>query len=320
MHQHAPTQAIASTQKAVIYCRVSSVRQRVDGSGLESQEHRCRAYAESKGYVVAAVFPDDISGGGDFMNRPGMVALLSFLDAQPKENFIVIFDDLKRFARDTVFHIKLRQEFRSRSAIVECLNFRFEDTPEGRFSETIVAAQGELEREQNKSQTVQKMKARMEKGYWVFCAPMGLRYEKVAGHGKLLVRNEPLASIIQEATEGFASGRFETQVEVKRLLETQPAFWKDFANGEIRAQKVTDLLTNPLYAGCVERPNWYISLRKGQHEGLVSFETFERIKERRAGKAKAPARKDLNADFPLRGFVRCGDCGKPMTACWSTGR
>ncbi|MEM6758326.1 MAG: hypothetical protein AAF601_02490 [Pseudomonadota bacterium] len=38
-------------------------------------------YAESKGYDVAAVIPDDVTGGGEFMKRPGMVALLSFIDA-----------------------------------------------------------------------------------------------------------------------------------------------------------------------------------------------------------------------------------------------
>lgn len=38
------------------------------------------------------------------------------------------------------------------------------------------------------------------------------------------------------------------------------------------------------------------------------------------GKAKAPARKDISEDFPLRGFVPCDDCGQPMTSCWSKGR
>ena len=32
---------------------------------------------------------------------------------------------------------------------------------------------------------------------------------------------------------------------------------------------------------------------------------------------RAPTRKDINADFPLRGFVLCGDCGNPLTANWS---
>jgi len=89
--------------KAVIYCRVSSRSQELEGHGLESQETRCREYARSKGYYVEATFPDTITGGGDFMQRPGMVALLSYLDAQPSENYVVIFDDLKRFARDTRF-------------------------------------------------------------------------------------------------------------------------------------------------------------------------------------------------------------------------
>ncbi|WP_299830940.1 zinc ribbon domain-containing protein [uncultured Roseobacter sp.] len=52
---------------------------------------------------------------------------------------------------------------------------------------------------------------------------------------------------------------------------------------------------------------------------MISFETYQRIQERLREKAKAPARKDINKDFPLRGFVQCGDCDKPMTACWSKG-
>lgn len=62
------------------------------------------------------------------------------------------------------------------------------------------------------------------------------------------------------------------------------------------------------------------SLRKGQHEGLISFETFEKIQARLKGTAKAPARKDISEDFPLRGFVLCNDCEKPLTACWSQGK
>ena len=304
---------------AIIYSRVSSTKQKIEGSGLESQEHRCRQYAEAKGYTVEAVFPDDASGGGDFMNRPGMVALLSFLDAQPDKQYVVIFDDLKRFARDTEFHIKLRREFEARGARIECLNFKLDDSPEGKFVETIFAAQGELEREQNRRQVIQKMKARVEKGYWVFHAPVGYRYASDRIHGKLLVPDEPVASVVADALNGFASGRFRSQAEVKRFLESKPEFPKDLPNGEIRAWKVTKLLKRPIYAGYVEAPNWDISLRKGHHEPLVSFETLNRILEHLENNARPAARKDINEDFPLRGFVHCDDCGKPMTACWSKG-
>ena len=111
------TNALAGA-KALIYCRVSSVKQRTEGSGLESQEQRCRAYAEERGYDVVKVYPDDTTGGGDFMNRPGMRAALSYLEGQNGEPHVIIFDDLKRFARDTVFHWKLRETFASYGAVV----------------------------------------------------------------------------------------------------------------------------------------------------------------------------------------------------------
>ncbi len=307
-------------QVALIYCRVSDKKQKTDGHGLESQEHRCRQYAEERGYTVEMVFPDDITGGGDFLKRPAMRALLAYLESEKDKNYIVIFDDLKRFARDTEFHIKLRREFAERGASVECLNFKFEDTPEGRFIETVIAAQGQLEREQNSRQVVQKMKARIEKGYYVFHPPVGYRYAKDKVHGKLLVRDEPVASIIAEALEGYASGRFGSQVEVKRFFESKPDFPKSGASGYVHPTKVKDMLQRSAYAGYVDAPDWGVSLRKGHHEPLISFATYERIQTVLGGNVYAPARKDINQDFPLRGFVCCDDCGEPMTSCWSKGR
>src|SRR5690606_4981663 len=129
----------------------------------------------------------------------------------------------------------------------------------------------------------------------------------------------PLASIIEQGLKGYASGAFQTQAEVKRYFESQPAFPKD-GKGQVRNQLVNDILTRSLYAGYVEKPEWGVSLRKGHHEGLIDFATFERIQERLNDKAKTPARADIQADFPLRGAVACGRCGHPLTACWSTGK
>lgn len=68
------------------------------------------------------------------------------------------------------------------------------------------------------------MRARIEQGFWVFQAPVGYQYTRSRRGGKTLIRNEPLASIVQEALEGFAAGRFTSQAEVKRFLEAQPEF------------------------------------------------------------------------------------------------
>ncbi len=305
--------------KVLIYCRVSDTKQKTEGHGLDSQEHRCRQYAATHGYEVEQVFPDDASGGGDFMKRAGMVALLRYLDQNLHTNYVVLFDDLKRFARDREFHFKLRRELAARSANVECLNFTFDDTPEGEFVETIFAAQGQLERLQNRRQVIQKMKARMELGYYVFNAPIGYAYDKVAGHGKLLVRDEPIASILQQGLEGFASGHFQTQVEVQRFFESKPEFPKN-KQGRVHPSRVKEILTHSLYSGHLEKEEWNLSMRKGYHEGLITLETFQKIQHRLTKQAKAPARKDISADFPLRGFIECDHCDRPMTGYWAQGK
>ena len=306
------------SNKALIYCRVSAVSQ-LEGDGLNSQEHRCRAYAAAHGLEPEEVFHDKRTGGGDFMSRPGMVALLKYLDEHPEHSYVVIFDDLKRFARDTMFHLMLRQELAAYGATVACLNFKFEDTPEGEFVETVMAAQGALERKQNRRQTMQKMKSRIERGFYCFFAPYGYRYEKAEGGGKILVPDGRRAEIVREALESLASGRFQSQGDVKRFLEAQPEFPKT-AGGYVRYEEVKRLLTRSVYAGLVEAPTWGVTLRKGHHAPLVNVETWQRVQECLNEKAKTPARADINADFPLRASVLCHHCDTPLTACWTKGR
>ncbi len=74
------------------------------------------------------------------------------------------------------------------------------------------------------------------------------------------------------------------------------------------------------YAGYIEHEPWGITRRKGHHEPIISLATYETIQQRKVARPLAPARKDINRDFPLRGFVTCACCNKPMTAAWSKSR
>src|SRR3989338_9409684 len=155
-------------REGLVYARVSSKKQEMEGTGLQSQEGRCINDLKTIGVSYIKSFPDSFTGGGDFMKRPAMKELLEYIDARPHKKFVVVFDDLKRFARDVEFHLKLRTAFRARDVILRCLNYNFDESPEGRFAELIMAGQAELERHQNSRQVSQKMKARLEAGYWSF--------------------------------------------------------------------------------------------------------------------------------------------------------
>src|SRR3989338_7973692 len=193
------------TQKCLIYCRVSDTKQKTEGSGLESQEHRCRQFAAERGLHVEAVFHDDSSGGGNFSKRPAMTELLSHLKRNKHTRYVVIFDDIKRASRDVYFYWGLIRQLDEFDAQPMSPNFVFEKTPEGRLQQSITVAAGEYERESSARQTRQKTQARLETGFHAFKAPVGYLFVKHANGGKIMVPKEPVAAVVREALEGFAS-------------------------------------------------------------------------------------------------------------------
>ncbi len=130
--------------KALIYCRVSSDRQVTDGHGLDGQESHSRKFATAKGHEVERVFRDEGISGGDF-ERPGMTELLNFLERERKKGrqYVVIVDDLKRLARDVVAHFHIRKQLTSLGATIESPVHMFDESPEGKFTETVLAAGAE---------------------------------------------------------------------------------------------------------------------------------------------------------------------------------
>jgi site-specific DNA recombinase len=303
---------------ALVYCRVSGIKQTTQGSGLSSQETRCREYARYKGYEVAGVFTDDMTGG--VAARPGMERMLSVLRKNRALAPVVIIDDISRLARGLEAHLKLRADISSAGGRLESPSIEFGEDSDSILVENLLASVSQHQRQKNGEQTLNRMRARTLNGYWCFAAPVGYRYERRSGHGNILVRDEPNATYLAEALEGYATGRFDTQAEVKRFLESRPGFPTDLPGGQIRNQRINEYLTRVLYAGHIEVPHWKVSLRQGRHEGLISYATFLKIQERLKSGARGPARADISEDFPLRGFVACGCCGKPLTSCWSTSK
>lgn len=307
-------------KKALIYARVSSDRQSSEGHGLDSQEHRCREYAKQHGYEVEKVFRDSVTGNSDFMDRPASKDLIKYIESKPHISFVVIFDDIKRLARNHIAHWKLRELLKSLDVTPESPNFEFGDTEEAWLHEAIAALFGDFERRTNRRQVFQKMRARLEAGYWTFNSNIpGYKRKNLNSRDWILVRKEPEASIIQEALEGFASGRFEDQVDVQKFLEKHNFFGKKKGQ-TVYLEQVKKILTRTLYCGYIEYKKWEVEKRKGHHDALVSVEVFNKVQDRLNRKKRIRIKSSYNEDFPLRPYVRCSGCKKLFTASWSTGR
>jgi len=302
----------------LIYCRVSSDQQVKDGHGLDGQELRCREYAQRHDYNVVKVFRDEGVSGGT-IQRPALQEMFSYIRKQGNVD-MVLFEDINRIARDLNVHIEVLQTIKQLGAEVQTVNHKLENTPIGKFFAQTFANHAELDRNLNKERVVHKMTARLKSGYWTFDYPPGYKYEKVDGHGKLLVLDKPKAKIIKEALEGFANGRFVTQEQVRQFLEKNH-FKHRGGSTIVHPEQVRRLLNRVLYTGYIEFPQWDVPLTKGHHKQIISMDTYQKIQDRLNGKTKSlRVRNDAREDFPLRGFILCGCCNSTLTAQWSKGR
>lgn len=303
--------------KAIIYCRVSSERQVKEGHGLDSQERRCRDYCKEHCYQVVKCFSDD-GVSGKLFDRPAMKAIIAYIDSYPTEGFVIVFDDLSRFARDVKVHLQLKAELVSRGARLECPNFSFQDTEEGEFIENVTAAAQQYDRQKNRRQVIQKMKARLDDGYWPFYPPPGLINKEDPVRGKILVPQEPYATIYKGAIELFRDMFLVTIEDVRQYILKQ---YRAFGiNKDLSLNGARFILAQRLYAGLIDYKPWGVSMAKAKHDGFVSPETYYAVMARFSGKPKPRLRENYNDDFPLNGAVTCAKCGGPLTGAWNRGR
>jgi hypothetical protein len=80
------------------------------------------------------------------------------------------------------------------------------------------------------------------------------------------------------------------------------------------------LLRKTVYQGRVVVEDWGIDVA-GDFEPLLDSETFLLAQAAITGKRPTVSRYQRNhPDFPLRRFVRCGLCSRPLTGAWSKGK
>lgn len=295
----------------LIYPRVSSKRHEIEGTGLQSQEGRCKKLLDELNVPYGKTFPDSYTGGGDFMKRPAMREMLEYIDAHPHKNFVVVFDDLKRFARDVEFHIKLKYAFKVRGVILKCANYNFDESPEGEALELVSAIFNELERKQNRRQVIQKQQARLMSGFRAFPAMKGYTRIKDAIHGKIDIQNNH-ALVVKEALEGFATRRFVHKIDGARFLQDEGVISKK-QSADKAITTYDKMLREIFYAGYIQYDPWEVARRIGHHEPIISLETFERNQKRLQSKVSTFIRQDIRKGFELRGLVDCAYCKEKLT-------
>jgi hypothetical protein len=179
------------------------------------------------------------------------------------------------------------------------------------FVETVLAAGNELERHQNKRQVIQKMKARLEAGYWPFGAKRGYKMILDPIHGKLCVPDGNEAKLLKKAVEGFSTGLFARKIDACIFL-VENGFWK--REPKMYVYLFDKILRDPFFAGFIEYLEWDVSRREGHHKGIISLATFENNQKRLSKVSiNKRIRTDVSPILYLRGLLNCACCGHHLS-------
>ena len=301
--------------EAVIYCRVSTQEQTKNLS-LATQQKACEAYCAQHGFEVGKVFVEE-GESAKTADRTELQKLLTHCrENKGRVQFVVVYHT-SRFARNSHDHLALRVLLSKYGSSLRSVTEKLDESSQGKFIETMYAAMNQLDNDVKADRTTVGMKAALDKGRWPFTAPLG--YLNTSGkHGEPTLKHDPeRADLMRMAFELYATG-----LHTKRgVLKTVAGLGlKTRKRKNVSAQTFDKLLCNPIYAGWVSVPSWG-ARKKGNFEPIVSQELFDTVQALLTGKRPSVIPHVRNhPDFPLRCFVRCGGCNKPLTGSFSTGR
>jgi hypothetical protein len=182
--------------------------------------------------------------------------------------------------------------------------------------EGVLAAFAQFDNDVRSDRTRAGMRAALELGRWTFPAPLGYlnapRWSKTG-----LIYDPERGPLVRRAFEELATGNYTKQEVIARATEAGLRSRKGL---RLSPQSFGQMMRNPIYVGRVESADYGVST-PGDFEPLVDEATFYRAQAVLDGRiVVAGPRQRNHPDFPLRGFVRCDICGRPLTGSWSKGR
>jgi hypothetical protein len=229
-------------------------------------------------------------------------------------DFVVVYN-LSRFSRETRDHHALAATLAGFGTRLRSATEPIDESPVGRFMESIFASVAQFDNDVKAERSRKTMLAVLEQGRWTFQAPLGYQTGGRVG-ASLVVRRGPSDDHRRRVRgAGRASHR---QVGGSRADEPpRPAHAQ--RQGALRADG----------ARPAAQPDLRGTRRGAQVEGRggrrLRADRAARGLRTRAGAARGPqggrpVAQAAAPGLPLRRFVRCGHCQKPLTGSWTRGR
>lgn len=305
-----------------IYTRVSTTDQ-VGGrfDSCASQEQLGREHIQKnahKGYFLSGVFTDPAYSGGS-LNRPGIQALMRFIEAGRAEVVLIFkFERVLRSTEDwTPFRAFLRKHHCRLESPVEDLA---DVTPMQRFHNNMRANLAEYERDNTSEKVKVKMLEQAKRGIWnAGQIPYGYDYDKETQtlhphptESKIVRRIYESAAQLVSLTEIANTLNAEGHRTKPRVFQRRDGTRENVGAKPFRSDHLRKILRNPIYVGRVRLHQEEFSAK---HEPLVPRDLWERANAAVSRSSGPPSVRMQDRDkhvHLLKGLIFCGCCKRAM--------
>lgn len=291
--------------KAVALCRVSTSKQRIEGSSLEAQEVRvydAAAYLEAE--IVRLWSLDTSSKKGVNLKRKDLQEMLIFCKQNKAVRYLIV-DEVDRFMRSIAEYYWYKVEFQQLG-----VEIRFASKPElsgedqrAVFDEMIDIYRAESSNIERSTKTTDKMKAKIALGYYPGHPHIAYMKSETKGFH---VPQEPNWSLLRGAMRKILYSAFTLHEALKWLNKN--GF--QYGNDGLDMDRFKKVLMEPYYAGIVKMSNWDVINEHGLHEAMITIQEYEQLYRIVSGKGKKFTIRKENPDFPISNVGMCENCAE----------
>ncbi len=255
---------------------------------------------------------DDGGFSGKNLERPAIKEL--FEDVKAGEVDCVVVYTLDRLSRETKDSIEVTSFFRRHRVNFIAVTQIFDNnTPMGKFVQTVLSGAAQLEREMIVERVKNKIATSKEEGLWMGgTLPLGYDVKD-----KELIVNEKEAKTVKHIFERYME--LKSMAELARELNREGHRTKRFEaksgkvyGGEIfKKATVRRIITNPIYMG---KTRHYEKQYEGKHEAIIEEEKWQKAQELIKNQ---PYRKAKYEEALLKGIIKCKSCNVNMTLTYA---
>ncbi len=210
---------------------------------------------------------------------------------------------LDRLSRETKDSIEVTSFFRRHRVNFVAVTQIFDNnTPMGKFVQTVLSGAAQLEREMIVERVKNKIATSKEQGLWMDgTLPLGYDVKD-----KELIINEKEAKLVKHIFERYIE--LKSMAELARELNSQGYRTK---SDIFKKATVRRIITNPIYMGKIRH---YEKEYEGKHEAIIKEEKWQKAQELIKNQ---PYRKAKYEEALLKGIIKCKGCDVNMTLTYS---